>query len=190
MKGEVSNSLAMPAPGVGIKPEAILHKRFRSLATELEAPSDAAGPDSASAAAGHAGAPGTSAPAAEAAPGAPASADAAERNESAADEAPTPMAVDAAPAEAAAGGPAPAAGPGREEQQRRILDHILDEVIYSPRAEARSSRARVHLLTLCSCSPRQMRMRFAVVPVNLVEFVAALRRTRRAACCWLSRGQG
>lgn len=146
-KGQFNNSLVMLITGVGIKPEAILHKRFRSLATELEAASDAAGPASASAAAaGQAEAPGTSAPAAEAAPGAPAGA-VAEPSASAV-EAPTPMAVDAAPAEAAAPAAAPpaAAGPGREEQQRRILDHILDEVIYSSRAEARSCYARVHVI--------------------------------------------
>lgn len=135
----------MLAPGVGIKPEAILHKRFRSLAGELEASSSAARPAPAGAAADQAGASGTSAPAAEAAPDAPAGAAVAEPSASAASapaEAPTPMAVDAAnaaPAEVAAPAEAQraAAGSGREEQQRRILDHILDQVIYSSRAEAR-----------------------------------------------------
>ena len=140
--------LAMLVPGVGIKPEAILHRRFRSLAAELEASSDAAGPGAAGAAADHAGAPATSAPAADAAPDdAPAPMAAAEPS-APASEAPTPMAVDAAgaaPAEAAAPAQAQqaAAGSGREEQQQHILDHTLNEVVFSSRPEARSRSACV-----------------------------------------------
>ena len=176
----------MPAPGVGFKPEAILHKRFRSLAIELEASSDAARPASASAAPEKAEAPGTSGPTAEATPGAAAGAALDEPSASAA-EAPTPMAVDEAPAEAAgqAGAQQAAAGSGREEQQRRILDHILDEVIYSSRAEARSCCARVHVAAhVCMSSPLCSKAHaLEDVPIDVGKPIVLQADT--ASCVWL-----
>lgn len=179
----------MLGPGVGIKPEAILHTRFRSLATELEASPGAAEPDPASAAAEQAGAPGIRAPAGGAAPGAHAGAAAAERSASAA-EAPHPMAVDAADAEPAdAAAPAAAqraaGGQGREEQQRRILDHILDEVIYSSRAEARSCAARLH--ALCHCVQAAHKAVLHMRPGALGDpgkWLAVL-QAHTAGCVWL-----
>jgi len=122
------------AAGLGIRPEAVLHRRFRSLAAELEA---SQGPDAA--AATDPAEPGR-APAGGAPGGVP-----------------MPMATDAleprapepgsGPSDTAAAAPAKRAAPASEAAQagggdleraavqRRILDHILGECIYHPRAE-------------------------------------------------------
>jgi hypothetical protein len=117
-----------------MQPEAILHRRFRSLAAELEASQD---PDAAAAS-------DPMEPGQAPANGAPGGA-------------PTPMATDApeprapepgsGPSDTAAAAPADGAAPASEAAQagggdperaavqRRILDHILGECIYHPRAE-------------------------------------------------------
>ncbi|KAK9834910.1 hypothetical protein WJX81_007994 [Elliptochloris bilobata] len=125
--------------GVDIRPEAILHRRFHSLSAELESSSEDP--------AAHRHPDPTSDPASAAAP-APSHG------------AFTPMAIDGAdPAHGSEASPgegqgAAAAGFKRDEQQRRILDHILDTVIYNSRAEVRAAGC-VWLVALASYTGRQ-----------------------------------